>query len=419
MRLELPPKFVPFLDPYRYKFAHGGRGSAKSWSVANILVNVAARTPKRIVCAREFQNSIDESVHKLLSNRIKYYNLPFQIDKTRIYNSIGSEFIFKGLYKGDASTIKSLEDADICWVEEAQKVSKASWDNLIPTIRKEGSEIWGTLNPDLEDDPTYQRFILNPPPDSYVVQVNYNDNPWFPDVLERERLHMSDIDPVSYMNVWEGRPRSFAEGAFFRAEIEALEANGRIGDVPYDSNKPVYVWFDLGHAASGKGDPHAIWFVQDGGGTTFNIIDYWEGNNKSLPDVAKIMLGKPYTYAKVVLPHDGARVNSHTGKSDAEILEDFGFKVELQERTKSLDRDTNNVRLVLPMCRFDKEKCSQGIKALKHHRQEKDEKTGLWKFIHDWTSHGTSAFRYFSVGYDIIRPQIEHDDYRGVNILTM
>ena len=307
-------------------------------------------------------------------------------------------------------------------MEEAQNVSKASWDNLVPTLRKEGSEIWVTFNPSTEDAPTYQRFVLNPPPNSYIIQVNHNDNPWFPDVLEAERLHMRETDPETYDNVWEGKPRTFAEGAYWRREFEALDQAGRIGDVPYDPNKPVYTWWDLSHSKSESGDPHSVWFLQVTDNGVYRAIDYWEGNNISLPDVAKdVVLQRKYTYGRHFLPHDGKNTNSHSGKSDADLLGELLGNVEVYERTKDVERDLNNVRLVLPMMQFDAVKCKQGISALKNHRREKDEKTGLFHYVHDWTSHGAAAFRGFAMNKDLMvtRQSVSQIVNRRSGILTL
>lgn len=395
-RIEIPEKFAGLFEPHRYKVFHGGRGSGKSWSVARALVHLAARKQLRVVCAREFQNSIEESVHQLLKDQIELFNLPYDVGKYSITNAIGSEFIFKGLAKDDASAVKSLEGADICWVEEAQAVSEGSWKNLTPTVRKDGSEIWVTFNPDLEDDPTYQRFVLRSPTDSLVVQVNHCDNPWFPKVLEQERLDMLRDDPKSYKNVWLGEPRTYAEGAIFKTEMEAM--GDRIGVVPHNPAKPVFAIFDLGHAASGRGDPHSIIYAQAGAGSTYNLIDYWEGNNATLPNViTDELLSKPYRYAKVIIPHDGARTNSHTGKTDAELFEDQGLSVELLERAPNIDKDMNNIRTIFPFLLVDKEKCKGLLAALRGHRKERNEKTGIWHFRHDWTSHGVSAARYLAV----------------------
>lgn len=397
-RIEIPEKFAGLFEPHRYKVFHGGRGSGKSWSVARALVHLAARKPLRVVCAREFQNSIEESVHQLLKDQIELFKLPYTIGKYSITNKIGSEFVFKGLAKKDATAIKSLEGCDICWVEEAEAVSDASWKNLTPTVRKDGSEIWITFNPDIEDAPTYRRFVLRQPTDCISIQVNYFDNPWFPKVLEQERLDMLRDDPDSYDNVWLGKPRTFSQGAIFRREMEAMKEGGRIGKVPHDPNKPVFAIFDLGHAASGRGDPNSVIFAQSGAGTGYNLIDTWEGNNDTLPNViSTVLLKKPYRYAKVIIPHDGNNTNNHTGKTDQEIIEEFGLSVELLERAPSLDKDMNNIRVIFPYLYADEENCKGLLAALRGHRRERDDKTGIWRFKHDWTSHPVSALRYMAV----------------------
>lgn len=397
MTIQIPEKFEGFLNSYRYKTAYGGRGSAKSWTVARLLVHTAVRQPEFVVCAREFQNSIDDSVYRLLEQTIKRDNLPdYKFTKTCIENTrTGSEFVFKGLSKLDGASIKSLEGATKLWVEEGQNVSAASWDNVIPTIRADDSEIWTTFNPDIEDAPTYQRLVLNPPPNSYVIKVNWSDNPWFPAVLEQERLHMLATDPVGYQNVWEGEPRSFSDGSIFKEEMASLERAGRIGDVPYDPAKGVYTWWDMSHSASVTGDPHAIAFVQVADGNTIHVIDYWEGNNVALPLVAKdVILGRDYNYLGHFLPHDASRTNPHTGKTDAEILTEIGLKnVQLVERTPSLEKNVNQLRLLLPRLRIDKTACKTLLGALKGYRMERNEKTGIWAYRHDWTSHGVSTLR--------------------------
>ncbi|MEH2700231.1 PBSX family phage terminase large subunit [Rhizobium leguminosarum bv. viciae] len=394
--IHIPENFAGLFEPHRFKVFYGGRDGAKSWSFAEALLHLGARKPLRIVCAREFQNSIDESVKFLLEKKIGITGLPYEIEKYRLYNAIGTEFIFKGLSKQDAAAIKSLEGADIVWVEEAQNVSEGSWKNLIPTVRKDGSEIWVSFNPDIEDAPTYQRFVVNPPPDTLTVLTNFTDNPWPSKVLAPEREHMRRTDYASYENVWLGKPKKFSEGAYFREQIEELEKAGRIGDVPHDPSRPVWTFWDLGWD-----DSTAIWFVQITDTGTFNIIDYVELSNVALPKIVKEEFfdkRSQYRFAGHFIPHDGGHGNRQTGKSDQDILHDAGLKdVEVMERTDDKDRDVNNIRVTLPKCRFDKVKTQPGMGALRGYRQEKDLKTGLWRFKHDWTSHGTDAFRSFSV----------------------
>ena len=227
---------------YRYLVYYGGRGGGKSWEVAKALVLLASIQPLRILCAREIQNSINESVHKLLSDtiyRLKLSHL-FTITLTSIKSKAGAEFIFKGIAH-DPLKIKSLEGVDICWVEEAQKVSNASWEILIPTIRKEQSQIIVTFNPHYPDDATYQRFIVNTPPDTFLKKVNYNDNPHFPETLDKERKYLKKVDYEAYRHIWEGELALSSDRQVFKGKWE-------VADIPptvYDSTD-VYYGSDFG-----------------------------------------------------------------------------------------------------------------------------------------------------------------------------
>lgn len=215
--LKFAPKFKPLFQPKRYKTFHGGRGGAKSWAAARALVIMAASKKLRILCTREVQNSIKDSVHKLLKDQIEMLGLNpwFRITNESITSASGSEFLFKGL-RFDPLGIKSTEGVDICWVEEAQSVSSDSWAILIPTIRKEGSEIWVTFNPGEESDPTYQRFIVTPPDDSIKVEVNYYDNPYLPETLRKEMEYCKRIDYEAYEHIWLGKPKSISDSVIFR-----------------------------------------------------------------------------------------------------------------------------------------------------------------------------------------------------------
>lgn len=223
--LLFPAKLRCLFRPARYKVFYGGRGGAKSWGIARALVLIAASSKKRILCAREVQNTMRDSVHKLLKDQIEALGLLpwFTITENSIRSSTGSEFIFKGL-RFDVQGVKSTEGIDICWVEEAQTVSQESWDVLIPTVRSDSSEIWVSFNPKETNDPTYQRFVVKPPPDAVVVEINYDDNPWFPDVLRREMEYCRSVDFDAYMHIWRGKPRKISAAAIFadRVLVEAF-----------------------------------------------------------------------------------------------------------------------------------------------------------------------------------------------------
>lgn len=218
-------KFQFLYRPKRYKVAYGGRGGCKSWEYAQYLILQAYQRTVRIGCFREYQNSIKDSVHQLLCDTIKRLHLEpwFSITQTSIRSiTTGSNFIFEGLHGRTALDIKSLEGIDIAWVEEAQTVSKTSWELLIPTIRKPGSEILVTFNPIEEGDDTYQRFIVKPPPEEYafVIKVGWEDNPWFPEVLDIERRILLAQDPEAYEHVWGGGCRVIGDAVILKGKYQ-------------------------------------------------------------------------------------------------------------------------------------------------------------------------------------------------------
>lgn len=207
LRILTPRIFEPLLYPSRYKGAYGGRGSGKSHHFAEKVIQAALTSPKRIVCIREVQKSIKESVKRLLEDKIKALEVGsyFQVLDREIRGINGSLIIFQGMQDHTAESIKSLEGYDIAWVEEAQSLSARSLRLLRPTIRKQGSELWFTWNPMSADDPI-DAFLRgdNVPPDSEVVQANWSDNPWFPSELERERIFDLKYNAGTYDHVWEG-----------------------------------------------------------------------------------------------------------------------------------------------------------------------------------------------------------------------
>ena len=228
VELDFPDKLRFLFQPSRYKVAHGGRGGAKSWGFALALLLTGTWSPLRVMCAREYQNSIQESVHHLLSEQVEEMGLSgfYSVLEKEIRGKNGTEFIFAGL-KSDPNKIKSAEGFDRCWVEEAEKVSRESWEKLIPTLRKEGSEIWVSFNPHLMNDDTYQRFVVNPPRDAVVVKIGWQDNRWFPEVLDKERREMEEREPETYRHVWEGECLSVGDMQLIGLE-EAFAASRRV-----------------------------------------------------------------------------------------------------------------------------------------------------------------------------------------------
>jgi phage terminase large subunit len=397
---QFPDKLQCLFDPHRYKALWGGRGGAKSWGIARALLILAASRPGfRVLCAREYQKSIADSVHQLLKEQIVALGLEskFRILENTIIGPGGGQFIFAGLHHNIAN-IKSIESVDVAWVEEAQTVSKSSWEVLIPTIRKEGSEIWVSFNPELETDDTYKRFVVNPPPGAVVVKIGYRDNPWFPEVLKAEAEHLKAKDPDAYNHVWEGCCRTTLEGAVYAEELRKIDAEGRILRVPYDPTKPVDTFWDLGF-----GDNTSIWFAQSVG-FEIRLIDFLSDCQKGLQYYLKALQGKPYVFGGHYLPHDARAHELGTGKTIEEQMRAAGFKVSIVRKISITD-GIAAARAVLPRCYFDAEKCADGIQALRHYRYERDENLGTFKRepLHDWASHPADSFRYLAV--EIKEPQ--------------
>ena len=224
MNIDFPEAYQELFRPHRYKVFYGGRGSAKSWSVARALLLKGYEKKLRILCTREIQKSIRQSVHKLLCDTIEALKFSgfYHITKEGIVGNNGTEFLFKGL-RFNPIEIKSTEGVDICWVEEAQAVSAESWDILIPTIRKADSEIWITFNPENNDDPTFQRFVVSPYPDAYVRKVNYNENPFFPETAKKEMEWTRQRDYESYLHIWEGELKKHSDAVIFAGRFTVEE----------------------------------------------------------------------------------------------------------------------------------------------------------------------------------------------------
>lgn len=225
--IDTPRAYKPLLTPSRYKGAYGGRGSGKSHFFAELAIEESVRRKTDVVCVREIQRSLDQSVKKLLEAKIVSMGLShrFTVKHTHIESDLGGMIIFQGMQNHTADTIKSLEGYDRAWVEEAQSLSQRSLDLLRPTIRAPKSELWFSWNPNLPTDPV--DVLLrgeSPPPDAVVVQANYRDNPWLPDVLRQELEYDQKRDPDKFAHVWLGEYQRNAESRVFRNwKIEEFE----------------------------------------------------------------------------------------------------------------------------------------------------------------------------------------------------
>jgi len=344
-----------------------------------------------VLCAREFQASISDSVHRLLSDQIVALHLTdfYTVEKATIYGLNGTEFRFGGV-SNNVQAIKSFEGITHCWCEEAENIRKRSWETLIPTVRRDGSEIWITFNPQLETDETYKRFIASPPPNAIVVKLNWSDNPWFPDVLREEMETLKERDEDAWLNIWEGHPRQNLDGAIYAAELRA--AVDRITKVPYDTTKPVHTFWDLGWA-----DNTSIWFAQVIG-FEYHIIDHLSGSQKPLNAYLSDLQSRGYIYGVDWLPHDAKAKQLGSGRSIEELMRSAGRTVRIVPQL-SVEDGINAARTVFPNCYFDAEKCADGLQSLRHYRYEIDERSETLKRVplHDFASHDADAFRYLAV----------------------
>jgi len=391
---DFPVALDYLFEPARYKVAYGGRGAAKSWGFARALLIMGLQRPLRVLCARETQKSISDSVHHLLESQVRDMGMMGQwtVEKARIYAANGSEFIFAGL-RHNINNIKSVEACDVVWVEEAQSVSKHSWETLIPTIRKDGSEIWVSFNPELDTDDTYARFVLHPPPTAVVRKVSWRDNPWMPKVLIEEMRHLKNVDARAYDHVYEGNCRSAVEGAVYEAEMAMLEREGRIRKVPYTHGVPVQTYWDLGHA-----DATAIWFVQALPGE-YRLLEYEEMTGGSVSSVVKMLQSKGYVYGSHNIPHDGKhQLFAAGGRSVQQQIQALGLQCRIVPDI-GITNGLNAVRTILPQCWFDADKCADGLQALRHYRWPAASASGVVakEPLHDWSSHCADALRYMAV----------------------
>jgi phage terminase large subunit len=387
---DFPAKLRPLFLPARYKCVHGGRGSAKSWGIARALLILGAQGPLRILCAREVQKSIKDSVHRLLTDQIQALGLGafYEVLETEIRGANGTLILFAGLAQHTVESIKSFEGCDIVWIEEAQVVTKRSWDVLTPTIRKDESEIWMSLNPDMETDETYQRFVLNPPTGALVIELNWKDNPWFPAVLEAERQETLRRDPDNYANIWEGQPKRVSEGAIYRLEVERMYADKRVRSIPYDPMLPVDTVWDLGWA-----DSMCIGMFQRSSAEV-RCIDYIEDSGRTLDWYVGQLEKRDYRWGQDFIPHDGRAKDFKTGKSTEELLKAMGRRVVVLG-AESVEEGIKAARMMFPRVYIEQDKCARLLECLKRYRRQIPRNTGEPAApLHDEFSHGADMFRY-------------------------
>lgn len=414
-QIQIPKAFKELFVPKRYKCYYGGRGGGKSQAVALALLVKGMQQTTRVLCTRELQASIGDSVHRLLSDLIRKHELEhfYEILQTTIRGKNGTEFLFKGL-KHNITEIKGLEGVDVVWVEEAENISERSWELLIPTIRKDGSEIWIVLNPRNATDPTYRRFIAQAHDDVLLKKVSWRDNPFFPDVLRKEMEKLQSIDVEAYNHIWEGELDTRRSGAVYAKQLSKAREEGRICRVPYDPSTEVFTAWDLGF-----GDATAIWFLQFVG-RELRWLDYYENSGEQLSHYTQIIKQKTYNYMKYghFLPHDGGHGNIR-GDSVSRQLFTMGLQNTILTRETDITPGIELLRQTIAYSVFDSDKCVDGLHCLENYAYEWDEDRKVFKAKpkHDWTSHGADSARYAAIAASKIKGSLSRTERLPVRSL--
>jgi phage terminase large subunit len=411
INLEVTPHFLPLFDPgnehynKRYLSWYGGRGGMKSWQIGRGLLIRGKREPKKILCTREHLNSISESVYAVLEGQARILGLTgfYDFKNSEIVGQNGTKFIFKGI-KQNIGSIKSFEDVDIVWNEEAEGTSQKSIDTLYPTIRKPGSQIITSFNPKNSTDPIYIETVINhDPSEAYLCKVSYLDNPWIDQefIKRAEKIKATDLE--LYEHIYLGGLDNRNSGTVYGKQMSRARDERRITSVPYDPSCEVFTAWDLGFA-----DATAIWWLQFVG-RELRWIDYYENCGEQLDHYAKVIKSKPYNYLKNghFLPHDGGAGNIR-GDSVSAQLNSLGIQNQVLEREQDITPGIELLRQTIAFSVFDKEKCSQGIRALEHYHFLYDEERQRFKDKpnHDWSSNGADSGRYASRAAGIIKSNI-------------
>lgn len=365
------------------------------------MVELAIAKPGfRGLCVREVQKSLAQSAKKLIENKIYDFGLSskFDILKTEIGTPGGGVIAFQGMQDHTADIVKSFEDFDVAWVEEAQTLSQRSLTLLRPTIRKPGSELWFGWNPRRRHDPV-DALLRGPTPPTGTVclQANWSDNPWFPAELEQERQDDQRDRPDSYEHIWEGDYVKVTDGAYYAADLTKARQERRIGPVAADPLLTYRAFWDIGTR-----DATAIWVTQFVGRQIL-VVDYYEASGQPLATHLNWLRSNGYGDAECVLPHDGANHNHITALRYEDHIREAGFDVTViknQGRGAAMQR-IEAARRLFPRIWIDEAKCDAGLEALGAYHARKDDKRQYdLGPEHDWSSHGADAFGLICIAYE-------------------
>lgn len=410
--LRIPDKLVPvFEGEADVRGARGGRGSAKTRTFAKMTAVRAhmwdmAGREGIILCGRQFMNSLEDSSLEEIKSAIceeEWLRPHFDIGEKYIRTVSGRiGYSFSGLDR-NINSLKSKARILLGWIDEAEPVTEEAWVKLIPTLREEDSELWLTWNPEREEAPTNKRFYDSADPRTRIVEMNWRDNPWFPESLNRKRLKDQEERPDSYDHIWEGDFIRAIEGAYYSKHLTQARTDGRIGVVPEDPNLIIRLYADIGGTGA-KADNFVFWAAQHVG-LEIRWVNHYEVQGQPLSAHLNWMRGQGYApdRCKIWLPHDGDTQEKVFDTSYRRSLEDAGYSVEVipnQGKGAAMQR-VERSRQLFPRMRFDEQKCAAGLKALGWYHEKRDTERGIGLGPnHDWSSHSADGFGLGSIAYE-------------------
>jgi phage terminase large subunit len=400
--IKMPPQYKELFNPkWSHIVYYGGRGGAKSYNIALALLIMGLQGKEKVLCTREVQKSISDSVHALMQSLIERYGMnQYKILKNKIVNEDnGTEIIFNhGLRKESVDNIKSIPNLSKVWVEEAHNVSAGSIDKLDPTVREDGSQIFWSFNPESESDPVYKKIVEPADEDTFVMKINsYDVESFVSDKLKKKREKMKTENPELFRHIWMGEPLTAAAGSIFARYVARARNEGRVGEFPYVETYPVHTAWDIGTT-----DSTAIWFYQIRDGAVY-FIDYVEDFDRPIANYLRDLRDRDYDYGTLFLPHDS---DNKSGKSSSidqievttiyEDMQKFApeYKFELLPPNRgyaAIEKARNKFTTFY----FDN-KCARGLQCLEayHYQWSEENKILASKPKHDWSSNGADAFQY-------------------------
>lgn len=410
--IQIPDKLVPvFTGPADVRGSYGGRGSAKTRTFAKMTAVRAHMWDQEgregiILCARQFMNSLADSSLEEIKAAIRsepWLEGHFEIGETFVRTKSGRvSYSFVGLAR-NLNSIKSKSRILLAWVDEAEPVTEEAWTKLIPTLREEDSELWLTWNPERKKSATNQRFRDTTDPRYKIVEMNWRDNPWFPDILDRVRLKDQRERPDQYEHIWEGDYLTVAAGAYYSKALTIARQEQRIGRLSADPLMRKYAVFDIGGTGA-RADATAIWIVQYIAHEIL-LLDYYEAVGQPLATHVEWLRDNDHGKALCVLPHDGAAHEKVIQTTYEGSLRAAGFDVVVipNQGAGAAMRRVEAARRLFPMMYFNGEKCAGGIEAIGWYHEKKDEERGIGLGPnHDWSSHGADAFGLVAVARSIL-----------------